>query len=1112
MRTERLKWFCKRSVLVALSVFLLGFGWSMKAGAQEVTATINGIITDPAGKVVPNAAIVATDLDRGTVWPATSNGDGFYNLTLLPIGRYRVSVTAPGFRTAVQQEVLLQLNQVAAINVQLVLGQNNQTVTVTTEGSLLQTESTEVSTVIDARTNVDLPLATRNYVQLTLLAPGAVTPQPTGFTNGQTTGETSRPEINGNRFTANDYLLDGMDNNQMSDNFIGYAPQPDAIQEFNLISQNAPADFGNYMGGIISAAIKSGTNHFHGSVFEFYRNDVFNANNWANKLQTPFIARPKLRWNQFGAAIGGPIFRDKLFFFADYEGERFDIPTSGGNISVFSADERMGNVSELLALYPGIHDPSTGLPFVDNQIPTGELSPAALAIVNSTLYPSPINANLTNNAVNLQHSYTNGDQGDVKVDYAMDEKNHFMGRFSDTSTINPKVNSYNFGYNNFTINSAWNVVGGYTRTISPNMVNDARLGVNYVRIGQNHVSANFSGDAGTLFNIDGLPTSFLPAIAFGGNHQAGGVGNSSTVFGTKDSLNDYYDTAIQYQDVLNYTHGKHNFRFGFQGWRLRMNGFFPGGSGLAGSFNFDGQFSGSAETDFLLGLPSQVGVGTAGADWGQRGNIFGAFVQDDWKVSPKLTLNLGMRYEDHTPWYETHDRQVNFDPISGALELPGQNGQNRALYDNYNGIGNYAPRLGIAYLLTPKTTVRASYGLSAFMEGTGQGLRLPQNPPASKSVQADYRALEYPNSTLDQGFSTVVLPEQCTLQGMETASPACYSGALLLVWDHKVQPAHSNQWSFFVQRQLTPSSTVQIGYVGQQTRHLTTAENLSQLNAQPNGTLLPSSYFVGNPAVLAQGPTILATYSAANQNYNALQAEMQGRLSHGLSYMLSYTWSRCMTNAVGFFGEGGQSASQSAWWQNQYDPKADYGACYYNVKGDFTGYVIYDLALGRGRAFGANMNKAADAVVGGWRVSAIPTFRGGFPLSLGARNDETGSGSFAPRPDCNAAPRVLHKQRATGTLGYQWFDPTVYSEPLPGTFGNCSVSSVYGPGEQNVDLGLSKSFTTFHEQNLEFRAEFINAFNHVILDSPNNGIGGNLGITSSSEGPRNIQFALKYNF
>ena len=1115
MKADALTW--KQSTLLLLSlVVLLVFGFPQLAGAQEVTATINGIVTDPSGHVVAGADVVATDMDRGTVWPAKTNGQGFYNLGRLPVGRYELKVTAPGFRTAVQSPVELQLNQVAETNVQLVVGQNSETVTVTSEAPLLQTETTEVGTVIDAKTNVDLPLASRNYLELTLVTPGAVTVQPAGFNSGKNSGEIARPEINGNRFTANNYVLDGMDNNQMSDNFVGYSPQPDAIQEFNLITQNAPADFGNYMGGIINAAIKSGTNKFHGSAFEFIRNDALNANEWMNGLDPAHpIAKPKLRWNQFGGAVGGPIIKNKLFFFADYQGSRFDIPSSTSFFSAFTTLERQGNYSELAALVdshgnPLFHivDPLTGQPFPNDTIPANRLSPAALAILTSSQYPTLINGALTSNAQNTQRSQTNNDQGDIKVDYAMSEKDHFVGRFSDSHLNNPTSNTFDLKYNPLNITDAWNVVAGYTRNISPSMLNDARLGVNYVKIGQNHFTSNFSGSAGDLFGLGGLPTSYLPAIGLGNGAASG--------FGTKDSVNDYADTVIQYQDTVSWIHGKHNTRVGFQGWRLRMNGIFPGNGGNAGSISFNGQYSGSSETDFLLGLPSQLQVGYPGPDWGQRGNIFGAFIQDDWKVSQKLTLNLGLRYEDHTPWYEAHDKQVNWDPNTGILELPGQNGNSRALYNSYNGIGNYQPRLGIAYQLFNRTVLRAGYSLSSFMEGTGQGLRLPENPPASTDVNIDYRPLAYPTTTFDNGFNGLVLPNQCTITGLQNNDPLCYNGAVLRVWSPKVRPAASNQWNLFIEHELSQSTTFQVGYVGQITKHLTVAENLAMLQLLPNGTTAPSPYFAQNYVLLDPkgfGVLPLATYSDAIQDYNALQVSLKGRGNHGLSYLLSYTWSKCLTNSVGFFGEGGQSASQSAWWQNQYDPKADYGGCYYDVKHNFTGYVIYDLPLGHGRTYGSNMNKVADDVVGGWRLSVIPTFRDGFPLTIGASKDWAGTGGFAPRAECIAPPHIVDNKLTGSIKGVQWFDPASYADPAAGTYGNCAVGSVRGPGEANIDLGLAKSFHVHEAQNLEFRAEFLNAFNHPILDAPNTGFGSaTFGVINHSEGARNIQFGLKYNF
>jgi len=1113
MNTMASRFVKSHSGVRVLFFFILAVCCSgLSARAQEVTATINGTVTDPAGRVVVNAEVKAKDLDRGTVWPAHTNSAGAYTLTRLPVGRYEVRVTAPGFRTAVQTPIELQLNQVAVVNMQLVVGQASETVEVTSEAPLLQTETTEVSTVIDARTNVDLPLASRNYMQLTLLAPGSVTPNPSGFANGQTTGQNERPDINGNRFTANDYVLDGMDNNQMTDNFVAYAPQPDAIQEFNLISQNAPADFGNYMGGVISATIKGGTNSLHGSVFEFFRNNVLNANQWQNKLRAPFSPRQAMRWNQFGAAVGGPILRNKLFFFADYEGERYDFPSTTNQFSVLTAKERTGDFSELLAAGIVIKNPVTGTPFVGNVIPNGMLSQAALKIAGSSYYPTPINGGLSLNANDITNSQVNVNQGDGRLDWAINDKNHAFARYSESQTVNPVNHSYTLAYNTHSAASVWNTVGGYTRAFTTNLVNDARLGVNYVRVNSG-ASGNNISNPGTTFGIPALPSSILPAMQFSANTNVTGAEGSTVAFGNKSSLTADASTVIQYQNVLNYTHGKHSLRIGFQGWRLRMDGDFSGNNGLAGYFNFNGQYSGRAESDFMLGLPNTVGAGSPSSSWGQRGNIFGAFIQDDWKVSHNLVFNLGLRYEDHTPWYEAHDKQVNWNPTTGLLELPGQNGNPRALYNAYNGIDNYQPRIGMAYTPREKTTFRLAYGLSSFMEGTGQGLRLPENPPSSALALANYSALPYPTTSLDQGFAPLTPTTACTLAGLEQYTTACYTRAVLRAYDPNVRSAASSQWSFFIQHELTNTMTFQIGYVGQQTRHLDQPKDISQKVLESDGTIAPAPFFLQNQTVAAEVTEILATYTGATQNYNALQFELQGRLNHGLSYQASYTWAHCLTDGTGFFGEpsGTQSASQNAWYQNVYNTRADYGSCYYNVKGNFTGYMIYDLPFGRGRTYGANLNKLANAALGDWRLSVIPTFRGGFPLTLSA-NDASGTRSLGPRPDCNAPPQVLHKQPATGGLkGYQWFSPTPYSQAASG-FGTCSIGSVYGPGEQNIDMGISKSFPVHAQQNLELRGEFLNTFNHPILNAPNTQLGPTLGVISNSQGARNIQLALKYNF
>jgi len=318
------------------------------ASAQEVTASIVGTITDPSGSAIKNAAVTATSTERGTVWRAETNDTGAYTLTRLPVGGYTVKVEAQGFQTALYPAFTLVLNQTARVDVAMKVGQVSETVEVTGEAPVLKTESTQVDTVINSATNDNLPLAARNYVQLTLLSPGSVTTNPQGFSTGNNTADfsSSRPLINGNREQANNFLLDGMDNNQVSDNLLGYTPAPDAIEEFNLITSNAPAEFGNFEGGIVSATIKSGTNSFHGDVWEYFRNDKLNANSWSNNLhindagQWDPQPKAKVRWNMFGGTFGGPIIKNKLFFFADYQGQRFTIPSSGGFNTVLTAAER----------------------------------------------------------------------------------------------------------------------------------------------------------------------------------------------------------------------------------------------------------------------------------------------------------------------------------------------------------------------------------------------------------------------------------------------------------------------------------------------------------------------------------------------------------------------------------------------------------------------------------------------------------------------------------------------------------------------------------------------------------------------------------------------------
>ena len=1101
----------QRLCVLALALFVLSSVVPANLPAQEVTASINGNVTDPSGASVAGAKVTATEQDRGTVWPTTTNGDGAYNFPRLPIGNYQVKVESHGFQAQQQSGIVLQLNQQARVNFELKVGEMSETVTVSEAPPLLQTETTQLSTVIDARTNTQLPLATRNYVQLTLLAPGTVHPNPSGFANGQTTANSARPYINGNREQSNNFLLDGVDNNQVSDNLVGYAPQPDAIQEFNLIEQNASAEFGNFMGGIVSVSIKSGSNQFHGDVFEFFRNDKLNANQWSSNLNGN--PRQKLRWNEFGGTLGGPIKKDKLFFFIDYQGERFDTPTQVNSYSVLTAAERRGDFSQLLAQGIQLKNPVNGATYINNIVPTAQLSPLALKIVNSSLYPQPINANLVNNAYNTVQTAINDDQGDARVDYALSEKDHIFGRYSQSYINNPTTNSQPLTYNSYSTAPVHNGVLDYTRTVTPSFVNDVRVGVNYVLISNGNSAGTASSNLAQTFGIIDAPTAFLPAQTFSANSFVTGPNNSTTAIGTADVTQVFGDTVIQYEDTAILTKGNHTMHFGFQGWRQRIDTYYSGNNGAAGTFTYNGQYSGRGESDFLLGLPSLVGTGITSGTWGQRANVFGGFFQDDWRVKSNLTLNLGLRYELHTPWVEVHNRQTNFGLLSGVVEQPGQNGNSSALYNTYNGIGNWQPRIGLAW--TPgggKTVIRAAYTLSSYLEGTGTNLRLTLNPPYGLEHSLDYTNLALPSSTLDQGFLPIGGAANCTEALLLAYSPTCFSGLNVRLWDPNVRPAESNQWNFTVQRQLGNQLTVQAGYVGQKVTHLMVAMPYLQRFLEPNGTTVNSPYLGGNPVLQGEIGQISGTSSTGNQSYNALQATIQKRLSSGLDFQFAYTWSKCESDSIGYYGAGGQAAPTSAYWQNLYNRKAEWGNCYYDVTHIFTGYISYDLPFGRGRMIGKDMNRFVDAFVGGWQVNAIPSWHGGFPLTVNA-NDRSGTKSRGARANCIASPQVYGNLDASATLGggYLWFNPNSYAQPTSG-FGTCGVGTVRGPGLHTVDLSVSKHFNVTERQNIELRGEFLNVSNTPILNAPSRSIGSNLGRINSSQGARNIQLGLKYNF
>jgi carboxypeptidase family protein len=1098
-------------VLTATFLYFPGIAWG-----QQVTASITGKVTDPSNAIIAGAKVTAKDLDRGTQLTTETNTSGFYNLPRVPIGRYEIRVEVAGFQTAVHEPVQLELNQAARVDVVMQLGEVTQTIEVTGASPLLQTDTMQLGSVIDEKTNKDLPLATRNYIQLTLLAPGSVNPNPQTLTNGQTTANGGRPYVNGNREQANNFLLDGLDNNQVSDNLVGYTPSPDAIQEFNMITNNAPADFGSFQGGVVSTTIKSGTNQLHGSAFEFFRNDVLNANTWENNWSGS--PRAKVRWNMFGGSAGGPIIKDKLFFFGDYQGERFNNPATTNPISVFTAAERQGDFSQLLTergiqLYnPFLRDANSNrVPFPNNQIPVELLDPVARALFASNLYPLPVNNGLQNNQFNTTSSKTVGDQFDVKIDANLSEVDHVFFRYSHSRQNNPSTNSFPLFFDSFFDAPTHNGVGNWTRTLSPHLVNEVRIGVNRVLVNNGGVDKGLGNVAEQLGIQNGNERGpGLLALNFGAA-LVNGIGSAN--IGTQQL---FADTVYQYEDALVLTHGRHVVHSGFQYWRQQVNTFYAGNNGRTGFMSYTGKFTagpsplsvagggtGAGEADFLLGLPDQLGRGVDTGTWGQRSNVFAAYVQDNWRVTDSLTLNLGMRYETHTPWVEVKDRQSNFAPFTGEIETAGQStfySNNRALYNSYNAGLDFQPRFGFAWtpgILGKKTVLRGAYTISSFLEGTGTNLRLPLNPPFNQEFATLYDTLSLPASRTADGLTVLSSP----------TDP--FSGATIRLWDPNVRPAAVQQWNFSVERQFFKDTTLTAGYVGQHGTHLMVPRPYFQRQLLPDGTTTPSPYLAGNPD-LANIAQISGTESNGNQRYDALQATLQKRFSQGLQYQIAYTYSKCMTNSIGYYGSGGQAGPTSAYWQNLYDTRAEWGPCYFDVKSALTSFATYELPFGHGKKFGNNWNPWMRATLGNWKVSSIVSAHKGYPLTISA-GDASGTNSRGSRADC-IAPASVFGRMDSPSGGFQWFDPNSYGPPVPGTFGTCGVGTVRGPGLANLDLGLQKEFFVSEGKHFEFRTEFLNLTNTPILNAPDTSLGAGLGQLRTSQGPRNIQFGLKFYF
>ncbi|HEX7158160.1 MAG TPA: TonB-dependent receptor [Edaphobacter sp.] len=1134
--------------------------------AQQAAGSITGLVQDAGGAILPDATVTARDIDRGITWTTKTSSAGIYTFPQVSVGHIAVKVEAKGFATQSRPAFSLVVNQVARVDFTMNVGNVSTTVEVSTEPPLLQSSSTEISTLMDKNAVSNLPLATRDTNEFTLLAPGVVSPNIFAFHSAQTTFGTGRPYVNGAREQDNNFTLDGMDVNQADNNDVAYVPSPDAIENFNIITSNAPADFGNYIGGVIVETTKSGTNNFHGSVFEYFRNTVLNANTWQHKANAFLVGVPGattlprsvIQWNEFGGTLGGPIIKDKLFFFTDFQGTVNNTPRTPQTNTVIPSQYISGNFGALctsqgatfvsgvcsnpaLQLYKPASgtNPGSRTPYLNNQVPIS--STVAQKIVSSSMFAQQ---------EQQQQYYSSGFihawQGDLKIDWQASPKDHVSGRYSQMYTINVSSNGTDVLTPNLTREYPLkNFVVNWDRAITPTLVNEVRLGGQIFPANDQVFTNATGGSLPSQFGLPGVPGDILPAMSFG--YQPIGSTNGVEIF---------HDHTIEVEDAITWTHGKHQLHAGFELYHYMMNDVYAGNSGASGGFIFSGQYTsnpttganGNAFADFLLGLPQEVQQG-APLNFHLRNSLFSGFVADTWQATHNLTVVAGLRYELTTARGDKNsNNNVNYDLITGTPQI----GKN---YNTYKGPATFQPRVGLAWKPSwdQSSVFRVAYDISSYMEGNGVNNMAVINPP--NVIMTDIKngiSTNVPQTTLDQGYST--FSSACTAAQLQAFAPNCIAGVQAHATNPNLQPAVDQQWNVTYERQFKNNATVSVGYVGNKVDHLADIYLYNQKQINSQGQVVPGPYM---KQLLANGIG-QARYNNSDgiSRYSAFQTTVNQKNYHGLDYQFSYSLSKCMTNSLGYFGswgdeEGiGESQTQATqnFFQDEYNPKADYGRCTIDVSHYVSGYAVYSLPFGHGKTFGGGVNNVVNQLIGGWQTALSLSMHSGFAITpfagqrMGDFNPNSASsltGSYQPRPNCVAGvagSTAMQTVQIGSSIGKVNLNPASVTATQNGQFGNCENGALRGPDLKTANLNVIKQFPITERVNAAFNAQFINLTNTTVFSVPaswwgqysscaacngvrttgvnggGSGTTGQFGLLDGSNPGREVELALKLNF
>ncbi|MBM3728742.1 MAG: TonB-dependent receptor [Acidobacteria bacterium] len=1061
-------------------------GWlAASAYAQVISSSIVGTVLDPTGAAVPGAQVTVSNQATGISRTAPSDPQGAFVLPQLSPGMYSVTAKVGGFKLWEAQGLVLPVNQTLRVDVQLTVGDVTEQVRVEASGLRLESETSSLGQVIEQKSIVELPLNGRNFMQLANLSSGVVPAY--NARSATITNQSGRTDmavhISGGRGDTNSYLVDGVETRSSWFNSPSVLLSVDAIQEFKIDRNLFSADYGQGS-GIVSLVSRSGGNEFHGSAYEFLRNDRLDAanyfDNYFRNRKAPF------RQNNFGVSAGGPILRNKLFFFGSWEGLR-SRRSSTLTALVPTPAQLGGDLSALPSSKPGgaLLDPLNGVPFPDKRIPAARISSVTR---NFSRYTPQPNTNIGGrNHVVTKTTNRDDDQYGIRADYQISSSDSVFGRVTnyESTLFRPGIGP--LAGNVFPYQGR-NMVAQHTHIFTPQVLNVVKFGFNRAVVFNSWeiTPTSLANDLG--LKIRQVPEEYgLPAVGLAGGFYAGG-GTGINQGGV--------DNLFQWSDTLSWVKGRHTWKFGTDIRYIR----FDQRLGLSnnGSFSFDDRYTGSPVGDFLLGhfnaATAQIGLGVG--RWRQRSYNF--FAADDWKVTSRLTLNLGLRYEYDSPFAESNGREGYFDTSISRFvvgisreqspikrEIPGleyRPSLQRGIW--FPDRNNFAPRIGLAYRMSNNSALRAGYGWF-YAKTQGNELQFKINAPPLVFSAALNNTIGVPSLNWDRD----AFPDP--------ASPA-FPVATLSPFsvDPRDRSPYIQQWNLSYERSLGQNLLIEVSYAGSKGTKLTERVNINQARLPENPAAI--SPLVSRRRFPTFGDILSANWQE-NSHYHALQTRLERRFSAGLSFLAAYTWSHAIDTASR--GSGG------SWHQNAYRLRDDRGSSDFDVRQRLTSSFIYQLPFGKNKRWLSGAGRAADAIVGGWSVNTIASFMTGNFFSVTVAGDRANVGGFPFQRANRSCDGNL--SRGARTID-RYFEVSCFTPTRLGTFGDSGRNIIEIPGLNNWDISLLKDTRLLERLTLQFRAEFFNAFNHAQFNAPDlNANSAFIGQIRSARDARISQMALK---